>query len=113
MLFTISNTIQGVLTKPDRIPNGEEERWIQFIQNVYEPLDNGWYSVKHPDSRALAGGITWEEARIREREYFMTTAPWSELSHEYGQHLGTANLTEQLSNILSALISKRSVPSMI
>ncbi|KAH9833436.1 P-loop containing nucleoside triphosphate hydrolase protein [Rhodofomes roseus] len=97
----------GVLTKPDRIPSGEEAQWTRFIKNEYEPLDNGWFSVKQPDSRALASGITWADARLHEREYFSSASIWSELDPEYQRYLGTANLTERLSQILSELIAKR------
>ncbi|OCH91056.1 hypothetical protein OBBRIDRAFT_812350 [Obba rivulosa] len=97
----------GVLTKPDRIPAGEEGGWLRFIRNEKEPLVNGWYSVKQPNSQALAAGISWADARAAEREFFSTTAPWSGLSFEFEQHLGTARLTERLSTILSALIAKR------
>ncbi|PCH35504.1 hypothetical protein WOLCODRAFT_145834 [Wolfiporia cocos MD-104 SS10] len=97
----------GVLTKPDRIPPGEEDRWIRFIKNEYEALDNGWFSVKQPDSRALAAGISWADARKQEKEYFSSTSPWSELGFEFQNRLGTANLTHCLSNILTDLIAKR------
>lgn len=97
----------GVLTKPDRIPTGEEARWTRFVKNEYEPLDNGWFSVKQPGSNALQAGITWADARRQEGEYFASAPVWSELDPEYQRYLGTANLTGRLSRILSALIAKR------
>ncbi|THG94608.1 hypothetical protein EW026_g6893 [Hermanssonia centrifuga] len=97
----------GVLTKPDRIPPGKEERWIRFIKDEDKPLENGWFSVKQPDSKALQQGISWSEARAKEREYFGFTQCWSSLEFAYQQYQGTANLTERLSDILSALINKR------
>ena len=97
----------GVLTKPDRIQLGEEEHWTRFIKNEYEPLENGWFSVKQPDSKALKEGITWADARRKESEYFASAPVWSELDAEYQRYLGTANLTERLSQILSELIAKR------
>ena len=98
-----------MLTKPDRIAAGDEENWIRFIRNDFKPLENGWFSVKQPDSVALQQGITWEEARASERDYFAWTAPWSALDYAHQQQLGTANLTERLSSLLSGLISKRYV----
>ncbi|THH15705.1 hypothetical protein EUX98_g9424 [Antrodiella citrinella] len=97
----------GVLTKPDRIPIGEEDNWIRFIKNDYEALENGWYSVKQPDSRALKAGISWSEAREGERDFFSLTSPWSGLDPIYQRQLGTHNLTERLSDILSELIARR------
>ncbi|EMD32895.1 hypothetical protein CERSUDRAFT_76970 [Gelatoporia subvermispora B] len=32
----------GVLTKPDRIPSGDEGNWLKFITNDKEPLANGY-----------------------------------------------------------------------
>ncbi|KAL6299310.1 P-loop containing nucleoside triphosphate hydrolase protein [Sparassis latifolia] len=97
----------GVLTKPDRIPLGEEERWLRFIKNESEPLENGWFGVKQPDSRALAAGITWSEARELEREFFSSTSPWAGVDLQIQHHFGTANLTDRCSSILSGLIAKR------
>jgi hypothetical protein len=98
----------GVLTKPDRIPSGEEDRWLRFIRGEYETLQNGWFCVKQPNSKMLSQGITWTEARTQENDYFSMTAPWSSLESTYQNYLRTSNLTERLSIILSELISKRS-----
>ncbi|EMD32900.1 hypothetical protein CERSUDRAFT_76972 [Gelatoporia subvermispora B] len=97
----------GVLTKPDRIPSGEEDRWLRFVRNEYEALENGWFSVKQPDSRALAEGISWAEARQLEQEYFSMTPSWAKLESQYRQQLGTTSLIERLSAVLSSLITKR------
>ncbi|KIL62477.1 hypothetical protein M378DRAFT_12811 [Amanita muscaria Koide BX008] len=97
----------GVLTKPDRIPTGEENRWIAFITNMKEPLENGWYCVKQPGSNDIQKGITWREARKSEEEFFAMTLPWSELDGTYQRFLRTSNLVERLSTVLSDLISKR------
>lgn len=32
--------VKGVLTKPDRIPDGEEGNWLPFLFNEKEPLEN-------------------------------------------------------------------------
>jgi hypothetical protein len=50
--------ILGVLTKPDRIPTGEEANWIPFIRNEKETLENNWYCVKQPSSSDIKLGIT-------------------------------------------------------
>lgn len=97
----------GVLTKPDRIPVGEEANWLPFIRNEKEPLENNWYCVKQPSSNDIRQKITWTEARQREDEYFSMTAPWSDLDTMYQKYLRTSNLVERLSSILSDLISKR------
>lgn len=99
--------IIGVLTKPDRIPQGDEQGWLDFIRNEKEHLDNNWYCVKQPSSTDIKRNITWAEARKRESEFFSLTAPWVDLEPMYHQYLGTNHLVERLSATLSDLISKR------
>jgi hypothetical protein len=104
-----TETLTGVLTKPDRIPVGEEEHWMRFIRDEAEHLANGWFSVKQPASTDLQQGITWEQAREQESRFFSVTPPWS-TERDYRHHFGTRHLTESLSNILSDLIRRRLVP---
>ncbi|KAI0067648.1 hypothetical protein BV25DRAFT_1834706 [Artomyces pyxidatus] len=98
----------GVLTKPDRIPTGEEDRWIRYIRNTEEYFPLGWYSVKQPDSVQLKQSITYQGARAKEAEFFSTFEPWAHLSFAEQQRLGTANVVDRLSETLSDLIAKRS-----
>jgi hypothetical protein len=102
-----STMFSGVLTKPDRIPSGEESQWLPFIKNIRVPLTNGWFAVKQPDSKAIKEGITWSEARQAENDYFSSQDPWSILDVEYQRRLRTTKLTACLSQILSELITKR------
>ena len=79
--------------------------WLPFIRNEKEPLQNGWYCVKQPGSKAIELGITWAQARKEEETFF---AGWSEeLDAVYYKYLTTSSLVERLSLILSDLISKR------
>ena len=97
----------GVLTKPDRIPTGEEPAWLRILRNETEPLINNWYCVKQPSSEEVAKGITYLQARRRENEWFTSTQPWASLEPQYQRFLRTSYLTERLSLILSELIAKR------
>ncbi|KAJ7809004.1 P-loop containing nucleoside triphosphate hydrolase protein [Mycena olivaceomarginata] len=97
----------GVLTKPDRIPHGDEESWLSLIRNERDALENNWYCVKQPSSQDLKQGITWSAARAREKEFFSSISPWFELDSMHQPYLGTSNLVHRLSSILSDLISKR------
>jgi len=106
-LLTKNYPPSGVLTKPDRIPTGEEGNWLPFIRNEKEPLQNNWFCVKQPSSNDLKSNITWKQARDRETEFFAITAPWCELDEGYQKYLRTVNLIERSSLVLSDLISKR------
>ncbi|KAF9555056.1 hypothetical protein CPC08DRAFT_643469 [Agrocybe pediades] len=97
----------GVLTKPDRIPVGEESNWLPFIRNEKETLENNWFCVKQPSSNDLKGNPTWAQARQMENNFFSSQAPWCELEASYQKYLRTGNLVERLSNVLSDLILKR------
>ena len=86
---------------------GDEDNWINFIRNEVETLNHGWFCVKQPDSQQLKRGVTWEEARANEAQFF---ADWVDKHPSLGDmtcQLGTENLVNRLSDILSELIAKR------
>jgi hypothetical protein len=75
-------------------------------------IDGGgieYFSVKNPDSQDIKNGITYDQARKKEVEFFATQAPWSSLDWLCQQRLGTEKLTKHLGEALSSLISKRQV----
>ena len=97
----------GVLTKPDRIPVGDEAIWIDKIQRGGKDGGIEYYSVKNPDSQDIRNGITYEQARDNEAEFFSTRVPWSNLEWVYKRRLGTDKLTRRLGQVLTDLISRR------
>jgi len=99
----------GVLTKPDRIPAGEESIWIRKIQSGENSGGVEYFSVKNPGSREIENGITYEQAREKEAEFFSTSSPWSDLEWLYRRRLGTDKLTKRLGQVLTGLLSKRQV----
>lgn len=113
LLLNYSQSPLGVLTKPDRIPSGEAGNWLSFIRNEKETLTNGWYAVKQPGSQAIEQGITWAEAREQEDRFFATESGWCDLDLIYQKYLRTSNLVARLSEILSDLISKRFLSTVI
>ncbi|KAH7334233.1 P-loop containing nucleoside triphosphate hydrolase protein [Rhizoctonia solani] len=100
-----------VLTKPDRIEPGEEDKWLSFIRGETEALRQGWFCVKQPSPAELAESLAWKETRKREDTFFNTREPWKSQSISVKQKFGTARLTSHLSDILSDLILKR-LPSI-
>ncbi|KAG9102798.1 hypothetical protein FRC06_001100 [Ceratobasidium sp. 370] len=97
----------GVLTKPDRIEKGEEQKWLGFVRGESEILSKGWFCVKQPSPSELEKNLTWQEARALEETFFTTREPWSSQMITVRQHFGTARLTSRLSEILSDQIAKR------
>ncbi|KAG8776904.1 hypothetical protein FRC12_000633 [Ceratobasidium sp. 428] len=102
----------GVLTKPDRIEKGEEQKWLGFVRGETEILAKGWFCVKQPSPSELEQNLTWQEARSREEEFFKTRDPWSSQMITVRQHFGTTRLTARLSEILSDQIATR-MPSLL
>ncbi|KIO22289.1 hypothetical protein M407DRAFT_28165 [Tulasnella calospora MUT 4182] len=97
----------GVLTKPDRIEPGNEQRWLRILRNEINTLENGWFAVKQPDFQQLERGISWEAARIGERDFFSTTQPWSNLEDKHRNRIGSAALADHLGQMLSDLASTK------
>ncbi|KIJ53716.1 hypothetical protein M422DRAFT_241961 [Sphaerobolus stellatus SS14] len=96
----------GVLTKPDRIPDGEYARWLKILRNEASVFQNDWYSVKQPNTQDLERGLTSEEA-LRRGEEFFRTAPWSKLDPLYQKCLDTRAVIQKLHEFLMEVISKR------
>jgi Dynamin central region len=99
----------AVLTKPDRIAEGEQSSWLRLLKNEQERFKHGWHCVKQSDQQQLDSGISWAEARQNEAKFFEGTPPWSTLDESVKSRLGTQFLTGALGTILFELICKRSV----
>ncbi|KAL5483041.1 hypothetical protein ACEPAI_8270 [Sanghuangporus weigelae] len=97
----------GVLTKPDRIAKGDEERWLRFIKNEEEQFEHGWFCVKQPDAIQLKEGIDWVQSRDSETQWFDSTSPWNNVRVKCSGQLGTMNLVEKLGKTLAGLIAQR------
>eukprot|EP00798_Chlamydomonas_sp_ICE-L_P015105 gene15105-21161_t len=89
----------GVITKPDNIPDGDHEKWVTLAnnQNARQTLSLGYYVVKNPGQAQLDEGITFEEARERELQFFANDPNWSAAN---ASRLGTSKLRSALSDML-------------
>lgn len=103
--------VTGVLTKPDRISAGDEDTWVAILrnQNATWRLENGWFSVKSPNTREIKEGMTHEQAREEEERFFLRTAPWCDLSVSARGNLGSKALADRCSMVLSAFMAQRYV----
>ncbi|GAB1526660.1 hypothetical protein RhiTH_009832 [Rhizoctonia solani] len=97
----------GVLTKPDRIEQGQEYQWIPLITGQRNPLTNGWFVTKQLSAKEREEGAKWEDARARESEFFVTTKGWSDIVDRYRDNLGSKGLAMKLGEVLSKEIHKR------
>ncbi|KAJ7905222.1 P-loop containing nucleoside triphosphate hydrolase protein [Mycena leptocephala] len=93
----------GVLTKVDRIVDEMGPTWLETFNNKTRKLDNGWFAVKLP----AGGDLSWDEARKQEREFFRDNEPWKSIPGEDRNRLGSEQLTQYISKLLSTLVAAR------
>jgi hypothetical protein len=100
------------MTKPDMLNEGSiksTELWIDVIEGRRHTLKHSYYCVRQPDDPQRAGGITPNDARTSEIQYFGKIKPWANLGMETKQRLGTQNLASMLSALLVQIIKTTSV----
>ncbi|OJI99742.1 hypothetical protein ASPVEDRAFT_60628 [Aspergillus versicolor CBS 583.65] len=69
----------GIITKCDAVEAGDEAGVLRIAKNEVEKLTHGWFAVKNRSTQEIKEGITVEGRHRKEREFFSTTAPWTEL----------------------------------
>lgn len=98
------NRTIGVLTKPDRVQEGEGlAQWIDILNDKKFKLGHGYYVVKNnPDPR-----VSHSVARQEEDQFFAETDPWARTLSSHSERFGTLKLQEVLSERLTAQIRTR------
>ena len=107
----MSNNLPGVLTKPDTLSRGASrmrDMWLDVLEGRDHPLKHGYYCSRQPNDDERREGITQQEARLVEIEFFATTAPCAMSKAQ--NRLGTSNLIKAVSDLLPALIKEWCVP---
>lgn len=94
----------GVLTKPDRIEEGNQGSWFSLLRNEKVPLEHEWFCVKLPGPEELRNRISGADARLKEDQFF-TQLPWSTME-DVRPRLSVKSLTERLSDVLSDVIAQ-------
>ncbi|KAK0211639.1 P-loop containing nucleoside triphosphate hydrolase protein [Armillaria fumosa] len=97
----------GVLTKPDMLPEGSVKNralWLDVVEGRRFPLKHGYYCTRHPDDADRSQGMTSEEARKAEVEFFARTEPWNISIKPH--YFGVKNLTAALSSLLIQVIQE-------
>ncbi|KAK4705660.1 hypothetical protein P7C70_g541, partial [Phenoliferia sp. Uapishka_3] len=93
----------GVLTKADRIPAGEESKWLKIFRNQSHPLLYGYYCTKLSTHAELQAKKSFSAARKAE-EAFFGGGIWAGVEPQLKRRLGTSNLTTALSDRLVRFI---------
>lgn len=93
------------MTKPDTLTSGAtkaREIWLEVIEGRRFPLRHGYYCTRQPDDDERTNGITADQARKAELDFFARTSPWNRTAQQ--QRFGTRNLITSLSKLLSQVI---------
>lgn len=91
----------GVLTKPDLVDRGAEQRVIDLLQGKSHKLNLGWCIVRNPGQQELDEGST--DRNEKEIAFFSTRAPWTKIEKE---KTGIKALRERLGEILADMVRR-------
>jgi len=91
----------GVLTKPDLVDRGAEDKIIELIQGKGSDANLDWSVVKNPGQREL--NDTKYDRRALEDTFFARTAPWNTLPKE---RRGVDALRSRLEEVLTSHIRR-------
>jgi hypothetical protein len=97
-----------VLTKPDRLPPGSRH---DKLQDVFDKkrfaLGHGYFVVKNLGQDEINQGLTHQQARLQEQQFFGQEEPWAMTFEDYQPRFGTPNLQRFLSRKLAEQITKK------
>ncbi|KAJ4345973.1 hypothetical protein N0V95_005838 [Ascochyta clinopodiicola] len=97
----VTGRCMGVLTKPDRLPQGSSSSDLaNVLENRRFQLGHKYFVVKNLNSDEIQQGLTHHDARRLEQEFFATVPPWSTDLQPYQSRFGTINMQQYLSSEL-------------
>lgn len=101
----------GVLTKPDRLPTGDPlSAWYSVLAGGTFAVGHGYFVTKQPSQNQLDVGMTHDQARQAENNYF-SREPWTTTFSLFEERFGTRQLQAALSQKLTRQI-QQSLPTI-
>ncbi|CAE7212875.1 hypothetical protein CFE70_009609 [Pyrenophora teres f. teres 0-1] len=98
----------GVLTKPDRLPSGSRNDKLKAIFDQKRfALGHGYFVVKNLGQDQIDQGLTHQQARHEEQQFFGQEEPWATAFKKYEHRFGTLNLQRFLSGKLAEQITRK------
>jgi hypothetical protein len=109
LLRTLTLTIcTGVLTKPDRLPQGSSAQDLAYILDGRRfTMGHGYFVVKNLNSNEIQQGLTHTDARRLEQHFFATASPWAAELRSYQPRFGTVNMQHYLSTQLGNRVMQK------
>lgn len=92
----------GVLTKPDALQKGDEQRIIDVARNNVTVLNLGWFVIRNRSTQDIADGVTLEQRNTNERDFFFKN-PWRSLPSD---RVGIVALEKFLRALLDEHVKK-------
>lgn len=100
-----SNAVLGVLTKPDRIPDGTQPETLRkLFDGERFTLGHGYFAVRNLGQDQLNEGRSHGDARQQEQQFFETDDMWARSLQDHQSRFGTRNLQRYLSGKLAEQI---------
>ncbi|KAI2696871.1 hypothetical protein CBS147332_8834 [Penicillium roqueforti] len=72
----------GIVTKCDALQAGDEAGVLRIAKNEVERLTHGWFAVRNRSTKEIQEGVTIEGRHRKEKEFFSTVHPWTELKKD-------------------------------
>jgi GTP-binding protein EngB required for normal cell division len=95
----------GIITKPDLINKGTEERVARLAKNLDRTrLHHGFFLMKNPSPTELEGGLTFRQ-RVQAELDFFSSAPWKAQALDKSR-VGIENLRLFLQELLDTHIER-------
>ncbi|PNH08937.1 Interferon-induced GTP-binding protein MxB [Tetrabaena socialis] len=93
----------AVLTKPDLVPAGMHDEWVQRVQLASANGPQRIHVVRNPGQDELDRDISPEAAREAEQAFFQRSPHWAPIAHR----VGTPILRAALSSLLVEIIEQQ------
>ncbi|CAG8237941.1 unnamed protein product [Penicillium salamii] len=72
----------GIITKCDALQAGDEAGVLRIAKNEVERLTYGWFAVRNRSTKEIKESVTIEGRHRKEKEFFSTVQPWTELQKD-------------------------------
>ncbi|KAJ4298987.1 hypothetical protein N0V90_004231 [Kalmusia sp. IMI 367209] len=79
---------------------------LEVLNGIKFGLGHGYFVVKNPDQLELDSGLSHQEARKQERNFFAMTEPWRTSLQAHRGRFGAGNLQQYLSEKLASQMIK-------
>jgi hypothetical protein len=98
----------GVLTKPDLLPEGTSDvKLSEIFEQKRFALGHGYFVVRNLGQDQIDAGMTHQDARRQEQNFFARQEPWATTLQPYESRFGTLHLQSFLSGKLAEQIIRK------